>query len=78
MSKDRIEPIIPNSDRGESFAGNTHSIPRESWVSALPDAIRVADSGDRIIVHSESVQELGERALARLFPDKNLLFIIEE
>lgn len=78
MGKDRTEPIIPAPDGDESFTGNTHSIPRENWIKALPEAIRVADSGDRIMVHSESMQELGERALARMSPNKSILFIIEE
>ena len=77
MRKDR-EPIIPNPDRGESFAGNTHSFPKQNWVSALPEAIRVAENGDRIMVHSETMQELGERALDRMGLDKKLSFVIEE
>jgi len=78
MSPDRQESIIPNSGGNEGFEGNTIRVPEKNWIKLLPEAIRQASSGDRIIVVTEAMKELGERALSRMRPDENISFIVEE
>jgi hypothetical protein len=40
--------------------------------------IREATSGDRIIVQTDAMRELGERALARMEPGKKISFVVKE
>ena len=49
------------------------TIPTVNWTSALVNAIESAEGGEVIEVHTIAMQELAERALARMCPDKSLI-----
>ncbi len=79
------EAIINNSFNPEpfeigddSFTGNTFIVPITNWNTVLPQMIEKAESGDRIIVQTDAMKELGEIALARMRPGENISFIVEE
>lgn len=54
-----------------------YRIPPTNWTSHLADAIDECENGDVIIVSSESMKELGERANNRMCPDKNIIFRVD-
>jgi len=53
-------------------------IPAGGWVSRLADAIENAEAGDSIVVRSEAMLELAERARSRMCPEKQITFILEK
>lgn len=44
----------------------------------LANAIREANPGDVIVVHTDAMKEMGERAHARMCPDKDIIFRVED
>lgn len=55
-------------------------IPAGNWTKHLADTIRNAKAGDttRIVVHNHDERELGIRAQARMCPEKDIEFVIQE
>lgn len=55
-----------------------HVIPEINSHTALSDAIRLAHAGDTIACRTEAMKEMGERAHARMCPDKRLEFEVTD
>ena len=53
------------------------TVPERNWPSALARIIALADEGTTIVVHSESIREMGQRAARRL-GKSGLKFKIED
>lgn len=53
-------------------------INRVNWPVKLADAVRDSQDGDVIQVATEAMRELGERAKARMCPDKNIAIVLTE
>lgn len=51
-----------------------HTVPVSNWHTALIETIHRAQDGDTIVVHTDAMRELGERARARICPSKNITF----
>ena len=49
-----------------------HTIPTVNWTTHLADAISASQDGDTILVTSEAMLELVQRAKRRMCPDKRL------
>jgi hypothetical protein len=47
-------------------------VPSSNWGAALADIVDECQDGDTIIVRNESMKELAERAIKRLYPDKKI------
>lgn len=56
-----------------------HEIPVVDWATKLARAIRERSDGDTVVVHTEAMQELGERTLQRLgLTGKKITFELKE
>lgn len=53
------------------------TIPAGNWTTALADTLDQAEDGDTIVVQSERMKELGERALSRRKDGKKVSFVVE-
>lgn len=54
-----------------------HVVPAANGTMALADLIEKSSDGDEIIVSSEAMRELGERAHQRMCPTKTLTFTVK-
>lgn len=54
------------------------TFPVGNWTSQLVAAIEKAVDGDVIIVLSDAMKELGQRAARRMCPDKKIIFKVKE
>lgn len=53
-------------------------IPSGNWHIALANSLEIARDNDIIVVKSQAMKNLGERAGERMFPDKKFRFEIED
>ena len=49
---------------------------RPGWHITLAETISAAKSGDHIVVDTTAKCELGKRALARMCPDKEIIWVV--
>jgi hypothetical protein len=54
-----------------------HALPTTNWTMALANTIEDAQNGDIIQVKNEDQIELGQRALKRMAPEKQITFQVE-
>lgn len=57
---------------------NTIFVTNANWTTELANAIKTAEDGDKIVVSSNDKKELAERALARMCPEKQITFVVDE
>lgn len=55
-----------------------HTIPSRNWTTALADTFEQCKNGDTIIVHTDAMQELAQRAHVRMCQDKEVIFAVKQ